>query len=391
MKLSFYFINILLLSCGLPCSSSSLQGFKSSLRPLENRLISNTGLLTQVSTALQVPAPWNAPRWIWSFAWNLQRRAIPFLHRFDKCQPKDNNLNLAVLWWKAIAGNNIFSSTFDGFIAYDLLPHFTRMIVGLPFVWFYPNLHHSNVALRTAFLDNSLLQVTDEERLINDVKGIVNDIEGMESSSPIKSEVKPRVITLGAGFDTRSLRFAHIDGETQPTSNKKEVNSINRSLKADFYELDLPSVVSQKMNIFKRFLLRRPKSPLPSLYGADLNNLDEVKVQLSKIFADNKVDGKEKERPTVFIIEAVLMYLKEENVMPLLSMCMSEAAKHSASVNLCFADRLPGMPQGVTDADLGVEEEAAVKLLRAIGMDLKKWQPKPGRARHMGIAKFIMA
>jgi O-methyltransferase involved in polyketide biosynthesis len=219
-------------------------------------------------------------------------------------------------------------------------------------------------------------------------------ITGIESSSAVKPEVTPRVITLGAGFDTRSLRFAHIDGDTQSspsTSNKIDVNSINRSLKADFYELDLPSVVSQKLNIFKRFLLRRPKSPLPSLYGADLNNLDEVKEQLSKIFADNKANNIGKERPTVFIIEAVLMYLKEENVLPLLSMCMSEAAKHSTSVNLCFADRLPGMPQGVTDADLGVEEEAAVKLFSTIGMDLKKWQPKPGRARHMGIAKYIMS
>ena len=147
-------------------------------------------------------------------------------------------------------------------------------------------------------------------------------------------------------------------------------------------------MVQQKRSVFNRFLLRRPKSILPKLYGADLNFSEEVKKQLELIFADNegRSDELEKTRPTVFIIEAVLMYLKEENVMPLLSLAMKEAAKHSSSVHLCFADRLPGMPHN--DTDLEVERAAAVELLRSVGLDLTTWQPKPGRARHMGIAKY---
>lgn len=368
-------------------------------RTLQNRLTSSKDLLTQCSSALRIRQPWNAPRWIWSFAWAIQRKAIPALHYFDQCAPKDSNLNLAVLWWKAISGNRLGSPTFDGFIAYDLLPPITRMIVGFPFCWLFPNLHHQNVALRTAFLDSSLLQVL----LKNSIRkqGSPHD----EDSSLLKvtesrGDMTPRVITLGAGFDTRSLRFRQpkfIESVVAAPSTSLKTDSpanshtpaVGQYHDADFYEIDLPSVVFQKENVFKRFLLRRPNSILPKLYGADLNDLDMVQNKLSQIFSDVEVSrrnsGNER-RPTVFIIEAVLMYLKEENVMPLLSMCMSEAAKYSSTVELCFADRLPGMPH--SDTDFNVEKAAARVLLNTIGLDLTTWQPKPGRARHMGIATY---
>lgn len=342
-------------------------------RPFRSRLSGPSTLLIQCSSALNIAQPWNAPRSIWSLAWSLQRAAIPLLHYFDKCAAKDTNLNLAVLWWKAISGNRFGSSTFDGFFAYDLLPHITRIIVGFPFCWMYPNLHHQNVALRTAFLDSSLLQAL---RLQQN-----NPQNSTVASTSADIDQTPRVITLGAGFDTRSLRFQNT-GNMNQNSEKKAV--------ADFYELDLPAVVTQKTNVFKRFLQRRPHSKLPRLYGADLNDIEEVERQLTKIFSENEpINGISTKRPTVFIVEAVLMYLKEENVMPLLRMCMSKAAKHSSSVQLCFADRLPGMPYN--DTNLEIEEKAAVDLLRTVGLDLKKWQPKPGRARHMGIAEFTVA
>ena len=303
----------------------------------------------------------------------LQRNAVPFLHAFDKCSAKDTNLNLAVLWWKSISGNKLGSSTFDGFVAYDMLPDITRIIVGFPFCWLYPNLHHQNVALRTAFLDQAL------------VDAIVKNGDDIENSATILStavdERPPRIVTLGAGFDTRSLRYHSSDGAFRKLKNSK--------VNADFYEIDLCPVVDQKMRVFERFLKRRPKSILPKLYGADLNDIEEVQKQLSAIFSDfgDQGVGTEK-RPTVFIVEAVLMYLKEENVLPLLKMAMSTAAKHSTSVKLCFADRLPGMPHD--DKDVEVEKKAAVEILSTIGLRLKTWQPKPGRARHMGIAEFII-
>lgn len=344
-------------------------------RPFQSRVISSTELLKDCSTALKVQQPWNAPRWVWSFAWFLQRKSLPILHFFDKCAAKDNNLNLAVLWWKAISGNRLGSTTFDGFIAHDLLPSFTRMIVSFPLCWLYPNLHHQNVALRTAFLDSALFAAVENDNLTS-----TNDAAALSLK---KTTQIPRIITLGAGFDTRSLRL----GTNETISEKRSDNK----MAGDFYEVDLPAVVAQKSSVFKRFLVRRPESIMPKLYGADLNDLDEVKKQLHRIFTEGEqinAIGIEK-RPTVFIIEAVLMYLEEKNVMPLLQMCMSEAAIHSSSVQLCFADRLPHMPHN--DKDLLVERKAAEVLLRSVGLDLKIWQPKPGRARHMGIAQYIMA
>jgi Leucine carboxyl methyltransferase len=349
----------------------SVREFQSFIsRPFRSRLSGPTTLLVQCSSALNIAQPWNAPRSIWSLAWSLQRAVIPILHYFDKCAAKDTNLNLAVLWWKAISGNRFGSSTFDGFFAYDLLPHLTRLIVGFPFCWIYPNLHHQNVALRTAFLDLSLLHAIRSKQNVSQISTV--------TSTPTGVDLTPRVITLGAGFDTRSLRFQNAGDKIS-----------EKMMIADFHELDLPAVVAQKTNVFKRFLLRRPNSKMPKLYGVDLNDFEEVNRQLMKIFSEDKPsDEMSKKRPTVFMVEAVLMYLKEENVMPLLRMCMLKAAKHSSSVQLCFADRLPGMPY---DVDLDVEKQAAVDLLRTVGLDLKTWQPKPGRARHMGIAEFKLA
>ena len=366
-------------------------------RPLQNRLTGSMDLLTQCSSALRIRQPWNAPRWVWSFAWALQRNAIPLLHYFDRCAPKDSNLNLAVLWWKAISGNRLGSPTFDGFVAYDLLPPITRMIVGFPFCWLFPNLHHQNVALRTAFLDSSLQQVLEKNYRREHVDEDSSELDTNKSDE----KIIPRVITLGAGFDTRSLRFRRsksvgssavttiLSSEDDDKSAISQTPAANHYFDADFYEIDLPTVVFQKESIFKRFAVRRPDCVLPKLYGADLNDLSVVKSQLSEIFSlpeESLASGKKVKKPTVFIVEAVLMYLKEENVMPLLSLCMSEAAKYSSTVELCFADRLPGMPH--SDTDVNVESAAARALLQTVGLDLTTWQPKPGRARHMGTAKY---
>ena len=49
-----------------------------------------------------------------------------------------------------------------------------------------------------------------------------------------------------------------------------------------------------------------------------------------------------------------------------------------AAVSLCFADRL---------AIDGVDEAAAARLFAARGFDLVRYLPKPGLARHMGVAR----
>ena len=99
------------------------------------------------AAAAGVPAPWNAPSFVWRYAWKFGAFFLRnVLHRWDDCEPEDTKVNLSVLWWKAISGNRPESS--DGSLAFDLLPPVTRRVVGWPLCRLYPNLHHANVAIR---------------------------------------------------------------------------------------------------------------------------------------------------------------------------------------------------------------------------------------------------
>jgi len=392
-----------------------------------NRLKDET-LLRQAAKALKVREPWNAPRWVWSLAWKIQTWALPLLHRFDKCIISDSFLNLNVLWWKAISG--------DPF-AYDLLPSFTRIVVSWPLRLLFPPLHHQNVQLRTAYLDASLRREIDLERTKASIAisgGADTDTTSSSSSSSSSSSTNcVQVITLGAGFDTRSLRFMHDD-----ITNIK--NNNNNDISVRFAELDLPIVVEQKQKLFERFLGRRRKhqDQLPVLHGADLNDVSLVQSKIESIFSRfSSSDGtnnnnaaasqqqQQKVSKTIIIVEAVLMYLKEENVGPLLREVIKTCQQHTcnkSSISLLFSDRLPGVcedlaiinaaattpttptttttTKATTDsaavgngkAGEGEEEKCLVQawLRNNIGQDafLSEWCPKPGRARHMGIATF---
>jgi hypothetical protein len=365
----------------------------------ENRL-TRTDLMLQASTALDISPPWNAPAWMWRFAWNVQRAVMPLLHFFDACAPKESYVNLSVLWWKAIAGNRRGSETDDGGIAHDLLPPVTRNIVGFPLASLYPKLHHQNVALRTAFLDRALNEILDE---LGPSDGRRADADSSGSGSDV------RVITLGAGFDTRSLRFRNPKASvpTKIHAGKQKRGSVTEPSRArsravpQFFEIDLSSVVEQKRKILNRFLSRRPEfqGRLPSLLEADLNDLEGVQMQLKRVFdgsaehegsgSDPSISSRQNrgaKKPTIVLVEAVLMYLDQNKVVPLLSSCMKEAAQHSSSVHFCFADRFPDMPY--SDIDPDEERYAAEKLLKGINLELVSWQGKPGRARHMGVAKY---
>jgi hypothetical protein len=306
-----------------------------SIRSLSSRLADET-LLKDASTQLGVSPPWNAPSFVWKLAWKVHQCMIPFLHRFDNATPKDSFINLPVLWWKAIAGNRLGLLN-DGRAAFDLLPSFTRSIVAFPFCYLYPKLHHQNVALRTVYLDNAL-------------------------NSELKDEEKANVIILGAGYDTRALRF------------------LQKSQKHDFFELDFPSVMKSKALMIERFKLRRKlkdAKSVPTLLNADLNDLELVQKQLKTIFTN--MDKKNK---TIFVVEAVLMYMKDEQVAPLLELCIKETTTYgSKKVSFCFADRFPN----VRFDNPEVEKGDAIRFFNNLGLNLKEWRPKPGRARHMGI------
>ena len=245
---------------------------------------------------------------------------------------------------RCFGGNRYGSLTYDGGIAYDLLPSGSRWLVKGRLSYLYPDLHHQNVALRTAYLDRAidcLLQQTKEQTCI---------------------------VILGAGFDSRSLRYL---GKEQKNLTK-------------WNEIDLPVVSCQKRKLLERFKSRRPFSNLPNLFAADLNDIEAVKCLLPSI--RDYYARKENVVSIDFVIEAVLMYLEKTNVVPLLTSCWVEAKKVSPLVTFCFADRLPVQ---IDEACPYVEEKQARDLFLSLGVEIVDWQCKPGRARHMGVGKVI--
>jgi len=336
------------------------------------RRLSNESLLTQASEATSVAPPWNAPTFVWKNAWRLHSWALPWLHRWDSCLAGDQNLNTAVLWWKAIAGCRRLSASYDGNIAFDLLPSWTRSIVRFPLCYLYPKLHHQNVLIRTQYLDQIV-----QEQLID---------------SSCNTDIL--AISLGAGFDTRSLRF--LDNNALSSSSADRNNTIS------YFELDLPHVVKQKMSMLRRFSTRRrtDEAALPSQLPTDLNDLAMAERQLQRVFTLAAGGRGVKRVKVIFIIEAVLMYLEDENVSPLLSLCRQQAEKYlsssyvqsgissgSGSISLCFADRLPSRIDFTReDADVERERDECGAILAAQGWRLRSFMAKPGRARWMGVA-----
>jgi hypothetical protein len=247
--------------------------------------------IAEVSAALGCEPPLSVPKWVWKWAWEVFKAAMPLLHLFDRLRPSDTCVNLSVAWWKAIAGNRRGAITSDGGLAWDLLPPVTRHIVGYPLCLLFPRLHHQNVALRTAFLDAACQ----------------SEVRRAHAQGH-----RVRLVALGAGFDTRSLKFAGWD----------LVGS---------YEVDLPEVVAEKKRVLEeRLLKRRPSlaSVLPTLVPGDLNHAFSAFESLYEAIAQREMldrgGGRERETETktnagmwqgpvhtVFVCEALMIYLRD--------------------------------------------------------------------------------
>ena len=81
-------------------------------------------------------------------------------------------------------------------------------------------------------------------------------------------------------------------------------------------------------------------------------------------------------------IDPEAIYIEPEAAAGLLRACADEAAAAGfARATLCFADRLPGVK--------GFEYDEARSMLAQTGFALEEetWLPKPGLARHMGVAR----
>lgn len=294
------------------------------------------------ATTLGVVPPLDAPSRVWKRAWMIHRAVMPLLHWGDRCKPPDSSLSLMCLWWKALAATDPKSPAFDNSLTYDLLPSMTRILVGKRLRRFYPRLHHANVEIRTTFLDQCVTQIA--------------------TTAKAGKPKKVQLITLGGGYDARSIKF-------------RERGLIDQAI-----ELDLPTVVDAKAKIFNshRLKTRRPslsQDLLPDLYPVDLNNLEDVKTQLTDIVASRSSE----DWHTIFLFEGVMIYLNEGVPQGLLEVCRTVLNQGSGS--LVFADRLERIPGG--DYDI------ARPVLLEAGWRIVTWQPKPGLARHMGVAEPV--
>ncbi|EOD30942.1 hypothetical protein EMIHUDRAFT_99225 [Emiliania huxleyi CCMP1516] len=356
-------------------SAISLRGRAWQRRGVYGRGRTDMPSVAEVSAAVGVPAPWEAPRWVWSGAWKVHKRVLPHLHSWDRAAPADTCVNLVVVWLKAIAGNRRGEGTADGGAAYAMLPHFTRRVVAWPLCYLYPRLHHANVALRTAYLDQQV-----------------------ERELSAAGQRPTRVVVLGAGFDTRALRLGAAHAS------------------ASWAEVDLPDVIAQKKRLLARASRRRPQlaaAGLPSFHAANLSDAGAARSALRE--AVRAGGGDARGRRVLYVCEALLIYLPEPQAAALLRSAVEEAAGAGAgAVTFAFADKLPAMREGRGYSPGPPEElpgtprraaggagaagpapssafaDAAAELRKAgLALEEETWQPKPGLARHMGVARRL--
>lgn len=298
----------------------------------------------EIASKLNVKPTKEAPAKTWLRAWKIQKRLLPILHSLDRCKPPDSSFNLACMWWKALSGNDKSSPVFDNGLAYDLLPSGFRWV--LKFRRLFPRFHHANVELRTAYLDASMREIVSEIK--------------EESGNKI------RLVCMGAGYDLRGFKM------------------LERKLVDKVYELDLPEVVKAKERLFRNRLLKRRPSlsgdRIPQLIPADLNDLEDVRCKLNEIVGTK--DLGQVGWHTIFVFEAVMIYLNEGVPSALLKVTSDVLNKSDKKGHLLFADRLENVPGG--DVMLGEQE------LRGGGWQVLNWSPKPGVARHMFQARLLI-
>ena len=127
--------------------------------------------------------------------------------------------------------------------------------------------------------------------------------------------------------------------------------------------------------------------------GVDLNKVDQVeKIVSTKLLQDTSKHNDDEEGDddahnndggdwfTIFIFEAVMIYLDEQVPSRLLTMLSFLLRKQGESGAICFADTLGNVNSNKKD-DARLE-------LEGCGWELQDWLPKPGRTAHLGWASL---
>lgn len=324
--------------------------------------------------------------------WTWRRRVavLKLLHWNDPLTPVDSCINLECLWWKALSTTDPQSPCFDTFMTYDMLPHPSRWIVNNKVLRkLHPRWIHALLEVRMAYLN----QAIDYE--------ITRHITGSDTHYQYI-----RIISLGAGYDVRSMRMLN--------NNRHHPNLKS---KLHCYEFDLPETIASKENLvqkrlLQRYQLRRRRRcnnnnnnnddnndnddtfQTPTMIGIDLNDTAEFQRQLHLIITNSSTSGSNSDtdsiRPkspnnkdwhTIFVIEGVLMYLEPTKAVEILQLCanVTTTTTTTGSASLCFADRL--FEQSDCDP-IPIQKQ-----LDAVGWKLIEWAPSPtANAKHMGIA-----
>ena len=318
----------------------------------------------RVAEILRVKPGSRLPRVFWRYSWRVHNKILPLLHIFDMAMAKDLDKSLRCLWCKALASQDVHSPCHDIYdVAYDLLPSFTRRILKIPYRLF-PRLIHSNIEMRTAYLDRSLREQ-------------INDLAAKQMGG---RQVKVRLVTLGAGYDTRSIRM------------------LNDKIVHEAFELDMPTMVESKRLMMKRLQQRRSRRQnadcaLPTLVPSDLNDLTAFERILEDILSSSQTEGSDGNDfwHTVFVSEGVMIYLDEGVPSKMLRVCSNVARRRDQNATFLFSDLLRNVP--IEDDAPDDELAAAIAELENTGWELiqSSWFVKPVWARHMGTARLMLA
>ena len=314
----------------------------------------------------------------WKFAWKTHGRLLPLLHGLDKARTSDLDSCLKVLWCKALVGLDRSSPAYDGGLAYDMLPSGSRNLVRLPESLF-PRLVHFVIELRTVFLDRALqeeirhYQNDDQFNNMNNINKAAQKQMENEKDNNINNKNKScriRLVTLGAGYDTRSVKFLNspYDGCCCQID--------------EAWELDIQQVVDSKSIMLQRLQSRRPVDRIPCLVAQDLTDANGLQSCLHRILKGDDDDDKNKNPwHTIFLVEGVLIYLNEDDKSQVLSLCAQGLRQESQTGSVLFADRI----RKLRDPDISQMKT----WLQSNGWDLveQSFCVHPGKTRHMGAAR----
>jgi O-methyltransferase involved in polyketide biosynthesis len=303
-----------------------------------------------------VPVIKDLARW----TWRRRQFVLTLLHWNDPLKPVDSCINLECLWWKALSTTNRQSPCYDDY-TYDLLPRPGRTILKA-LRRLHPRWIHALLEIRMAYLNKAVAQV-------------MNDDDNDDNSDHIYNQRPVRIISLGAGYDTRLIRMLNDDDD----------DGVSRRV-IECYEFDLPASVESKKKLIQERLVQRqvkkgrPDLKLPTMIGLDLNDTVEFEKKLKEICCRKRPDDADLQ--TIFVVEGVIMYLDKGKAEAALQACANACSTSNVHSSLCFADRF--------FENFNVDPTPIQERLRSLGWELIEWAPNANaNARHMGIARSL--